>query len=72
MFLIKIVLLMFLIKMDLRELSIVSYNCKGIKNCCKDVQNLCDISDIGLVFLQETWLTQQNLVFLQTISTAHY
>ena len=70
MFLIKIVLLMFLIKMDLRELSIVSYNCKGIKNSCKDVQNLCDISDT--VFLQETWLTQQNLVFLQTISTALY
>ena len=56
--------------MDLRELSIVSYNCKGIKNSYKDVQNLCDISDT--VFLQETWLTQQNLVFLQTISSAHY
>ena len=60
---------MFLIKMDQRELSIVSHNCKGIKNSYKDVQNLCDLSDI--VFLQETWRTQQNLVFLQTVCSAH-
>ena len=56
--------------MNLHKLSVATYNCRSIKSSRKDVQNLCDICDIVLV--QETWLTQQNLDFLQTVSSTHF
>ena len=35
-----------------------------------DVQKLCNVNDI--IFLQETWLTKQNLDYLSSISDDHY
>ena len=52
------------------DLTAVSYNCRGNKNSTPDVQKLCNVYDI--IFLQETWLTKQNLDYLSSISDDHY
>ena len=54
----------------LKGLSIVSYNCRGIKNPIVDIKKLCEAYEI--IFLQETWITKQNLDFLSIISDHHY
>ena len=41
------------------EIQPVSYNCRGIKHSIPDVQKLCNAYDI--IFLQQTWLINQNL-----------
>ena len=51
-------------------LTAVSYNCRGINLSSHDIQELCKINQI--VFLQETWLSKQQLNKLSTISNHHY
>ena len=51
-------------------LTAVSYNCRGINSSSHDIQELCKINQI--VFLQETWLSKQQLNKLSTISNYHY
>ena len=45
------------------------YNCRGNKNSKVDIKKLCETYNI--IFLQETWITKQNLDFLSTISDHH-
>ena len=47
-----------------------SFNCKNVKSSMQDVRLLCDKSDI--VFLQETWLSLQELPSLSTIHSDFY
>ena len=44
-------------------LRITSYNCKNIKSYIENARQLCDVNDI--VFLQETWLTHDELYILK-------
>ena len=48
-----------------KNLRIVSYNCRSVRNSLNDVQKLCDKNDI--VMLQEHWLPKQDLSFLNSI-----
>ena len=48
-------------------LTVSTFNCKNVKTSLAEVQQLCDKSDI--VFLQETWLTSQELHILTTIDS---
>ena len=47
-------------------LSTSSYNCKNIKSSIDNVMQLCDVNDI--VFLQETWLTHDELYVMKSPS----
>jgi exonuclease III len=51
-------------------LNVVSFNCRGIKSSLGEVQLLCDTYDI--VMLQETWLCNNEAMFLNTISNDFY
>ena len=51
-------------------LTAVSYNCRGINSSTHDIQELCKTNQI--VFLQETWLSKQQLNKSSTISNHHY
>ena len=43
----------------------VSFNCNGVKNKIPVIKSLCDHSDV--VFLQETWLKEDELNFLNNV-----
>ena len=45
-------------------------NSWGVKSSLFDVLSLCDTYQI--IFLQETWLSEQDLSYLSTISPTHY
>ena len=51
--------------MDPEGITIISYNCRGLKSNIELVRNLCDRCDILL--LQEHWLTVQELGLLNNI-----
>ena len=51
-------------------LTAVSYNCRGINSSSHDIQELCKTNQI--VFLQETWLSKQQLNKLSTICNHYY
>lgn len=53
--------------MDLR---ISSFNCRSLKSSITEVKELCDISDVCL--LQETWLLNNELDVLNSISCDFY
>lgn len=46
-------------------LRITTYNCRSVKSSIEEVKLLCGMSDI--VFLQETWLTPDDIGLLQSI-----
>lgn len=49
---------------------ISTFNCKNIKTSVPDIRRLCDKSDI--VFLQETWLCDQEITFLNNVHEDFY
>ena len=51
-------------------LTISSYNCKNIKSSTDNVRQLCDVNDI--VFLQETWLTYDELCIMKSLHPDYY
>ena len=51
-------------------LSICTFNCKNIKSSVQEIQELCDKCDI--LFLQETWLSTQELALLNTLHKDFY
>ena len=55
--------------MNLCDLKVVSLNCGDIKSSLFDVLSLCDTYQV--IFLQETWISEQDLSFLSTISPTH-
>jgi len=52
------------------NLKVATYNCKNVKSSIHEIQELCKINDI--IFLQETWLFEQDLPLLSGISLEHY
>jgi len=51
------------------ELSVVTYNCRGLTASLHDIEQLCVMYRI--IFLQETWLAKQTLDKLTDISDNH-
>ena len=49
-----------------------SYNCKNIKSSIDNVRQLCDVNDNIIVFLQETWLTHDQLYVLKSLHPDFY
>jgi len=49
---------------------ICSYNCKNVKTSVPEIQSLCDKCDI--LFLQETWLLDQELTMLSGLHNEFY
>ena len=45
----------------------VTYNCQGLKSIIHDVQALC--SSYDLIFIQESWLFQYELLILSRIDS---
>jgi len=52
------------------ELSVVTYNCRGLTASLHDIEQLCAMYHI--IFLQETWLAKQTLDKLTDISDNHF
>lgn len=59
-----------MLMVDYNNVKIVSFNCRGIKSSLGEIQLLCNTYDI--VMLQETWLCENEFMFLNTISTEFY
>ena len=51
-------------------LRLSSYNCKNVKNSIDNIKQMCEVNDI--VFLQETWLTCDELTMLKCLHTDFY
>lgn len=49
----------------LKDMTMISFNCKSVKRCASFVRQLCIQADI--IALQETWLLPHDLPFMQTI-----
>lgn len=45
----------------------VTFNCKNVKRSVDNIRDLCKVCDI--IALQETWLTNEEIPFLNTISS---
>ena len=56
---------LYLLTMSGDKLRISTFNCKNAKSSVDELLMLCDVSDI--VFLQETWLSNDELVFLKNL-----
>ena len=52
------------------ELSVVTYNCRGLTASLHDIEHLCAMYHI--IFLQVTWLAKQTLGKLTDISDMHF
>lgn len=52
------------------DLKICTYNCKNVKSSCEELANC--IKEFDIVFLQETWLMENELTFLSKISDEYY
>ena len=52
------------------ELSVVTYNCRGLTASLHDIEQLC--ATYHIIFLQETWLAKQTLDKLTDISDNHF
>ena len=51
-------------------LRVSSFNCRNIKSSIDNVRQLCDANDI--IFLQETWLTFEELSMLKSVHADFY
>ena len=51
-------------------LRVSSFNCRNIKSSIDNVRQLCDTNDI--IFLQETWLTFEELPMLKSLHADFY
>ena len=51
-------------------LRIASYNCRNVKTSVDNIRQLCDNNDI--IFLQETWLTDEELTELMCMHVDFY
>ena len=51
-------------------LRVSSFNCRNIKSSIDNVRQLCDENDI--IFLQETWLTFEELSMLKSVHADFY
>ena len=54
----------------IEELSVVTYNCRGLTASLHDIEQLYAVYHI--IFLQETWLAKQTLDKLTDISDNHF
>jgi len=54
----------------IEELSVVTYNCRGLTASLHDIEQLCAMYHI--IFLQETWLAKETLDKLTDISDNHF
>ena len=54
----------------IEELSVVTYNCRGLSASLHDIEQLCAMYHI--IFLRETWLAKQTLDKLTDISDNHF
>ena len=52
------------------KLKVVSFNCRGLSSSLEEIKTLYKTFDI--ILLQETWLTKQNLDFLNSINNQHH
>ena len=52
------------------SLRVTSYNCRHLKSSIDNVRQLCDAHDI--IFLQETWLTNDELSLLKCLRADFY
>ena len=52
------------------ELSVFTYNCRGLTASLHDIEQLCAMYHI--IYLQETWLAKQTLDKLTDISDNHF
>ena len=52
------------------SLRVTSYNCRNLKSSIDNVRQLCDTHDI--IFLQETWLTNDELSLLKCLHADFY
>ena len=52
------------------SLRVTSYNCRNLKSSIDNVRQLCDTHDI--IFLQETWLTNDELSLLKCLHVDFY
>jgi len=58
------------VAVKIEELSVVTYNCRGLTASLHDIEQLCAMYHI--IFLQETWLAKQTLDKLTDISDNHF
>ena len=52
------------------DFNLSSFNCRNVKSSVNEIKELCNCNDI--VFLQETWLTNDDLPFLNAIDENFY
>ena len=52
------------------ELTIRSFNCKNNKTSVNEIQGLC--KDCDIILLQETWLCDQEISFMNSIHKDFY
>ena len=56
------------------KLTISSFNCKNVKSSFEEIGELCSTGDViwPLICFQETWLVEDELASLSSISKDHY
>ena len=54
----------------MNNLNLVTYNCKGFMSSMLEVQTF--LNDYQIIFLQETWLSKQQLGNLSCLGMSHF